>query len=520
MSSAMRAQESPQSRASSLMRLIAGSVESRLAALLALVSLILILWPLNGLERDYDEGVYWQSLRAMASGHPLFTSVFSSQPPFFLVSLYPFYWLFGQSIASARFGIAVFAIIGVVAMYWLGRMLAGHWVGLAAAALLAFDPTFLHEARTLQAEAPALALEILAVALAVAATQRAAGRARTALELACGFTLALGTLIKLLDVVAVVPIILYLANPLWAAFDLNAGRLRRPTWAEARPALLASLKSLGWVTLGGVIGCIVVLAPFAGSFGAMWNQVVSFHLAAARVEPANLSTNLATIAGGMTVLGIPALLTLGLAAWLRAWRLLPPLLWLLTSLLVLARQAPLFAHHIVLVTPCLALITAMALTLPPLPISSALRQFQTPAISVILAVCVLYGIGNGVTTARMETAAPSEATTRAVSAIAIFTPANQPVVGDDQYLLALANRSTPPELVDTSFVRIASGYLTAAQLEVILERPNTRFVVLSSGRLERTPGFIPWLTANYRKIVDLGDGSAIYERAPSNTPIV
>ncbi len=124
MSSAMRAQEAPQSRASSLVRLVAGSVESRLAALLALVSLILILWPLNGLERDYDEGVYWQSLRAMASGHPLFTSVFSSQPPFFLVSLYPFYMLFGQSIAAARFGIAVFAIIGVVAMYWLGRMLA------------------------------------------------------------------------------------------------------------------------------------------------------------------------------------------------------------------------------------------------------------------------------------------------------------------------------------------------------------------------------------------------------------
>ena len=84
---------------------IAGPLDDRLATLLALVATALILWPLNGLERDYDEGVYWQSLRAMASGHPLFTSVFSSQPPFFLLSVYPFYMLFGQSIAAARFGV-------------------------------------------------------------------------------------------------------------------------------------------------------------------------------------------------------------------------------------------------------------------------------------------------------------------------------------------------------------------------------------------------------------------------------
>ncbi|MGH2504805.1 MAG: ArnT family glycosyltransferase, partial [Ktedonobacterales bacterium] len=321
MTSAMRAQPQPQSRVASLARLIAGPLEGRLAALLALVTVALILWPLNGLERDYDEGVYWQSLRAMASGHALFSSVFSSQPPFFLVSLYPFYTLFGQSIAAARFGVAFFAIIGVIAMYWLGRALGGHWVGLAAAALLAFDPSFLHEARTLQAEAPAIALEVVAVALALAASRRGATRDRTLLALASGFALALGVLIKLLDVVALVPIVLYLATPLWPIFSDDAGRVRRPALSEARPLLRAALAPVGWMVAGGVIGCVLVLAPFAGSFGALWQQVVSFHLAAARAEPANLPENLATIAGGMRVLGIPTLLALGLAVWQRAWRL-------------------------------------------------------------------------------------------------------------------------------------------------------------------------------------------------------
>ena len=247
----MRAHQRTQPRNGRLTDRVLGALDGRLTALLALVATALILWPLNGAQRDYDEGVYWQSLRAMASGHPLFTSIFSSQPPFFLLSLYPFYLLFGQSIAAARFGIAVFAVIGVIAMYWLGRELGGHWIGLAAAALMTVDPLFLHEARTLQAEAPALALEILCVALAVAAA-RQSGRTRTLLALASGFALALGTLIKLLDVVAVVPIVLYVAMPAFATWDAGDGRLRPPTSAALAPALRESLTTLAWIVLGGV----------------------------------------------------------------------------------------------------------------------------------------------------------------------------------------------------------------------------------------------------------------------------
>src|SRR5579884_2660955 len=64
------------------------------------VALLLRLWAVGGGSSDYDEGVYWQSLRAMADGHALFSSVFSSQPPFFLFGLYPFYLLFGQTLTA------------------------------------------------------------------------------------------------------------------------------------------------------------------------------------------------------------------------------------------------------------------------------------------------------------------------------------------------------------------------------------------------------------------------------------
>lgn len=517
MSSAMGAQRDIQPPSASTATRLLAALEARLPVVLALVAMALILWPINGASRDYDEGVYWQSLRAMASGHPLYTSVFSSQPPAFLLSIYPFYVALGQTIAAARFGIAVFGVIGILAMYWLGHTLGGRWVGLAAAALLAIDPLYLHEARTLQAEGPGVALEIVCVALAVAASQRA-GRARTLLALASGLALALGTLTKLLDVVAVVPIALYLAAPVVALWLDAAGRVRRPSNDALRSAVRATLPALGWVALGGLIGCVLILAPFAARFGAIWDQAVRFHLVAAQVEPTSLGHHLAIVLGGMPTLSVPALVGLALAIWRRAWRMLPPLLWLLASALLLVRQTPLFNHHIVLVIPCLALMGALSLTLLPAPAGDT--RWLAWGAPAVLGVCFLIGLGLGAHTALQSAQAPNADTRLMTQAIDAFTTPGQPLVTDDQYVAALADRDTPPELVDTSGVRIDTGYLTAAQLETILSRPDTRFVALATGRLRRTPNFLPWLNANYRLLADLGNGRAIYERAPTSSPIV
>ena len=106
---------------------------------ICLLALALRFWPLGGFSTEYDEGVYWQSLRALADGHALFNSVFSSQPPFFLLSLYPLYVLFGQTLAAARLAIVIFSLAGIVAIYFAGAAIGGRWAGLAASLLLALD---------------------------------------------------------------------------------------------------------------------------------------------------------------------------------------------------------------------------------------------------------------------------------------------------------------------------------------------------------------------------------------------
>src|SRR5215471_14608240 len=84
-----------------------------LAAGAVLAAAIVLRAPLlGGGQIDYDEGVYWQSLRALAAGRPLFSAVYSSQPPAFLLLLLPVHLALGGSIAGDRLTVLVVALAG------------------------------------------------------------------------------------------------------------------------------------------------------------------------------------------------------------------------------------------------------------------------------------------------------------------------------------------------------------------------------------------------------------------------
>src|SRR5262245_18969483 len=92
-----------------------------------------------GGQVDYVEGVYWESLRALGTGHALFTSVYSSQPPAFLLLLLPGHLAFGGSVAGERTTGLILALVGLVAVYRTAELLGCARAGLLAAAILAAD---------------------------------------------------------------------------------------------------------------------------------------------------------------------------------------------------------------------------------------------------------------------------------------------------------------------------------------------------------------------------------------------
>ncbi|HKV59191.1 MAG TPA: glycosyltransferase family 39 protein, partial [Ktedonobacteraceae bacterium] len=175
-------------------------------------------------DRDsYDEGVYWQSLRAMGAGHALYGDIFYSQPPFFLLSTYPVYALFGASLWSARLGIAVISLFGLVGAFLMGKALSGRLGALAALLLAVVDPLFLAQSQTIQAEASSVAFSFLAMGLVLYWWKYPLGRRGLLLAILTGVTVALSIMSKLLGVALLVPVALLMAARLWLGAEDTQG---------------------------------------------------------------------------------------------------------------------------------------------------------------------------------------------------------------------------------------------------------------------------------------------------------
>ncbi|MGZ3583681.1 MAG: ArnT family glycosyltransferase, partial [Ktedonobacterales bacterium] len=465
-----------------------------------------------------------------------------SQPPSFLLSLYPFYLLFGQTLVAARLAVVLYSIIGVVAIYFAARAIAGPWTGVVAATLLAIDPLYLTGSYTLQAEVPALAFEIACVAFAATAIQQS-GRRRRIMASLSGVALGLGVMTKLFDVVAIVPAVLYLSQPFFHAFTDDDGRLRRPTGQDVSANVRAALPVVALFAGGLVVTCAVVLAPFAGHWGALYDQAVQFHVVAGHAVNRGLTFNVKLLLGielsanvSHYALGEYPLIGLALVAvvlgiWRRDWRIVPPLLWAMLSFALLLRQQPLFDHHRVLLSPPLALLGALVVPLASLatsnvqPFSSRRQEIRavSPRMARLATICVWLVVLVSLATSMLAVrdAAQSIPTTQREMALVLRTetlPQDQ-VVTDDQYIAGVADRTVPPQLVDTSQVRIASGYLTAQQLESIITRADARVILFASGRFDGVPGFREWVRENYIQVADFGGGRALYIRQPSGPPI-
>jgi hypothetical protein len=495
-------------------------LDMRLLAVMSILAVGLRLAPLGGGMLDYDEGVYWQSLRAMAAGHPLFSQVFSSQPPAFLDLIYPFYMLFGQSLAAARLGIAIYSLIGLAAMYVIGRAVAGRWVGLVAFTLLAIDPTYLAESHTLQAEAPSVALGLVCLALAISAVRAPRASRRRLLAVLAGAALALGTLVKLWDVVMLVPVVLYLAAPfLSARFGLDL-LSQHPTRGPQAHPLRQSIENLAFFAFGGLAATILILVPYLPVWPALWNQVVTFHLVAGHHSGFGPLHNLRLLFqnGVEYPLALTALVAFLLGVDARDWRIVPPLLWLAASALLLLDQQPLFDHHRVLLSAPLVLLTALVLPLAARQAPLVVRRGRSVSLaalaSALLLAVMLLTFGLGLYSVHVAARPPASDQAQAALALERLTLPGDLVASDDQYTVALAGRDMPPQLVDTSLVRIDSGYLTAPQLEAILTQDDVRVILFKSGRFAAIPGFSAWVRANYTDVVDLGGGAVLYIKAP------
>lgn len=489
-------------------------------------------------DRDgYDEGVYWQSLRSMAAGHALYQSVFYSQPPFFLLSVYPFYLLFGQTLWAARLGIAVVSLTGLVGAFYLGKAICGRIGAVLALLLMAIDPFYLSQSQKLEAEAPSAGLSLLAVGLAYMWWEMPEGAVGLWLAAFCGISASASILSKLLGVTILVPIGLLMLAHLWRVFK----QPREKRFVYARSLIVGVVAFL--------LTTAVFLLPFMGAFHQFWAGVVTFHTTAGVLFKTTLANNLPMMGHLLTSpTAIVALLSVVIALLRRDWRILPLVLWLAATILVLLNQAPLFHHHLVaLIPPFIALVMVGLSPLSilnrvfapatgrdksvPTPVSEsvsiptsiepsmdgmakdgmakresngALMLRTVGSVITLIALIVvlvlnLQGAQQYFQASRMQGASnATQQDLRVAQDLHNATHTGDLVITDAQFLAGLADRNTPPSLVDTSIVRIDTQYLTLQQLIQAASQPQVHAVLFYTGRLsiQSVAAFRGWIASH------------------------
>src|SRR5437588_11832570 len=127
-----------------------------------------------------------------------------------MFSNYPFSILYVGTLWSARFGIALVSLFGLVGAFFMGKSLSGRLGAIVAVLLLVIDPLYLSQSQKIEAEVSSTAFSFLAVGAAYLWWEIPEGAVGLSLAALSGVTLALGILCKLLSVSSLVPICLLL----------------------------------------------------------------------------------------------------------------------------------------------------------------------------------------------------------------------------------------------------------------------------------------------------------------------
>lgn len=441
---------------------------------------------------DYDEGVYWQSLRALANGHALFGEVFSSQPPLFLSGVRPFYTLLGENIVAAKVPVFVSAIATLAMVFWIGRRVSGVIAGVAATGFAASQPLFLSASGSLLAEMPAIALACLSVLLAYEAHTRGLGKGQMAARFV-GSGLALGAAILVkISAVTVLPAIAILI-------------VRRRS--SPSPADLGRWWRLLCVSLGALTSVVVILGAFWHG-GAVLDQALSFHLQA-RGLGNGPSDNLRLLLQLSPLTGLQALAGASCLRLLRGRRvrLVPVMAWAASGLIFLVLHDPLFKHHGLVLIPPLALLGGCL-------VGEAQTLISKRRLAIVFGTGIML-IGNiAALRSGDSSTVPDEQTAGLIQTMREATEPGDLIISDSQYLVAAADRDVPPWLVDTSHVRFRSGYLSGVDLRRATRFPSVRAVLVTGGGRfdQNAPEYRTWLAGRFHVARRLPDGTTLYVR--------
>ena len=459
----------------------------------------------------YDEGVYLQSARMMLRGYHLYSDIFYSQPPLGLPLIYFSFRLFGQSFFVAQSVMVAMAVVAVVSAVLATRQLADWMSAALAAGVMVLSPMELWISHTVTPVVPAIALSTAAMAFAIHYARRGS---RVSLCLAA--ILVTGSILtKVLGVFTLPGVMLMAGARHWNTAGIS--------WIQRGKLLLRDSS-----VILGIAATLIAVTLF--EFGAInvWQQAVEFHWAA-RSNPGTESamhqiSSIASLVTGNCLVGTLSLCAI--ASIFAGAEGIALLGWTLFTFVGLLFHRPLFNHHLVILIPPIAITGAVGWerlpeaverlrnrwkTITPRSIEASVFLVQGAVIMVLIATLVLR------IAAKIIDPQPLTFPADIVAAQMIqrLTPADQAILTDAQSIAFLADRDVPPELTDTSFVRIGTGYLTLEEVIAYSNRYDVRLVLLWNRRLASIPGLTQWLRARFPYHKTLGMDRELFSYVPT-----
>ena len=445
-----------------------------------------------------DEGAYLMWARLAAEGYPLYAETYANAPPFFLAQLALVFKAVGFGITVGRLAVLAWFVALCGLLGWLGHRISG-WIGAYGGLVITIlIPPLFGLSRQVMLEVPAMTLAVVAAGcgLFFFEGQPLWGRDRRWWLGLAGVALAGSLMIKFLHPLAAVPVLYFI----WYGASGHQKRLRLALWFG----------------LAFLVTCALIISFY--DVPAFLDQTVLFRAGTRETGSLSLASNGSRLlAFSLSLWGVSLLAVAGgVTVWYRpgefrgrAWSL-----WLLANLLLVLWYQPLFPHHFSILLP-----PAMLLAIEFLAVCRSVPTYRWGWALVLLAMLnVPQWIRANQATTDITTGG------REAEAARILAQVTRPgdfVIADSQLLALLANRRTPPPLLDFSLVTIKSGRQSTERLVTLSETYQVAAVVPWALRMVWLPEYLDWAKENFwvHKVWDNDHQMFLGPKHPDGSPV-
>lgn len=494
------------------------SQREKLTEFCILLFLILLasfrLYNLDGIfVYDYDEGVYLQTAKQFLNGYSLYDKIFFSQPPFFIYFIALFMLMLGKNVYAGRFAIAFSSILGGIATYFIVRKLTRSYIpAIASFMALMIDYLFMYYSRAVEGEVPCTVFSLFSILFIIDFLR---DDKKIISIIASGFFLALAMLTKFFAASTAISIFLILFFSSNGNFSIS--------FLKGKKNALIKAEDLVLFLTSAAIPVLFLLPLIDLKFA--YAQLFMFHLSkppgGTVLDKLRQLISYLSDDTGLILFGIVGFLTTIISSS-PEFLLIPT--WLLFSVLMLIfLPQPLWYHHPVIVIPPLAILFGLSLDFfikkwKSLSIrkndqSYQLKRFLLLCFFLLLLVVYSSYLPSLFNADKMLIFSRQNVQeNEVIKLIDEVTGSNDWIISDDQLIVFDANRNVPPELCDTSFMRISSGYLTDKELIRLTEEYNVKVVIFWTNRLLQLSNFSNYVKENFILLKKYDENQLVYIR--------